>query len=50
MMSTWLMIALMVFYAGIGVASVIERSWPRVLYCAAAIQISIAVLWMTGKR
>ena len=51
MMSTRLMVALMVFYAVIVVASAAENQWPRALYCVSAIGISAAGVWMaTGQR
>jgi len=49
-MSTTLMIALMIFYAGIAVAALVERNYWRSLYFVAAILISIAVLGMSNKK
>ena len=42
-MSTWMMRSLLVFYAGIAIASLCERNYPRALYwvCAAGITISV---------
>lgn len=50
MMSTGLMLVLLVFYAGITVAALWERNWPRALYFIGAIIISVAVLWMTNEQ
>lgn len=49
MTSTRLMLALLVFYAAILVASLIERHWWRALYWAGAIIIMVAVLGMTWR-
>ncbi len=47
MISTGMMIALILWYLGIVVASAFEGNWPRALYFVGAIVISVAVLWMT---
>lgn len=47
MMSTGMMLVLIVAYAGIAIAALFERNWPRALYFVGAIIISVAVLWMT---
>ena len=49
MTSTWTMYCLLVFYAVILVAAIVERHWWRALYFLGAIIISIAVLGMTWK-
>ncbi len=46
-MSTGMMIALIVAYAGIAVAALWEKNWPRALYFLGAIVISVAVIWMS---
>lgn len=50
MASTWIIVALLVFYAGIVVASAMERNWWRCLYFVAAILIQIAVLGMSNAH
>ena len=47
MISTWTMYVLLVFYAIIFVAALVERNCWRALYFLGAIVISIAVLGMT---
>lgn len=49
MTSTWIMYALLVFYAAILFAALYERNYWRALYFFGAIVISVAVLGMTNK-
>jgi len=49
MVSTWIMYALLVFYAAILVASAIERNWLRALYWLGAMLIMVSVLGMTER-
>lgn len=50
MISATMMLLLCVWYAGIVVASLGERNWPRAMYFVGAIVISLAVLWMSSKK
>jgi hypothetical protein len=52
MISTRMMIALCVWYAGIVLAALCQkpRDWPRALYFIGAIVISVAVMWMGIER
>lgn len=47
-MSTFLIKLLLVEYAIIFIACIIERNWPRALYWTGAAFIQCAILWM-GK-
>lgn len=48
--STWIMLALLVFYAVIMLLAAWERNWWRAMYFAGAIVISVSVLGMTEGR
>lgn len=47
MLSTWMMVALIAFYALVSLVSGIEGNWPRCLYWIGAGLITIAVIWGT---
>lgn len=49
MTSTWIMYALLIFYAAILLASLCERNYWRALYWTGAILILCSVLGMTWK-